>query len=111
MTNAGRWQTLLREEDFLARYGGEEFSLLLGSCDPMTATTVVERIRTATDGVTCSAGITQVDPMDTVDTVMQRADLALYRSKADGRDRATVILADDGAVARPLPAPPDSDIR
>ena len=58
---------------------------------------VVERIRTAAHEVTCSASITRREPADTVDTVMQRADLALYRSKAGGRARATVVLADGGA--------------
>ena len=97
---AARWQTLLREGDLQARYGGEEFSLLLGSCEAATATTVVERIRHASEEVTCSAGITQVDPGDTADMVMQRADRALYAAKAGGRDRATVNLATD---ARTLP--------
>ena len=102
-TTAARWQTLLREGDLLARYGGEEFSLLLSSCEPDTATAVVERIRRATESVTCSAGVTRIDPIDTVDTVMQRADLALYRSKAGGRDRATVVMAGDPPPRRPVP--------
>ncbi len=99
---SARWQTLLREGDILARYGGEEFSLLLSACETETATTVVERIRTATEDVSCSAGITQIDPGDTVDTVMQRADRALYASKAGGRDRATVSMATDVRTPPPV---------
>ena len=85
----------------MARYGGEEFSLLFGSCEPQTATTVVERIRNATEGVTCSAGITPINPSDTFDTLMQRAHWALYASKAGGRDRATVDMATDVRILPP----------
>lgn len=81
----------------IARYGGEEFVLVLPDCPAMDAMEVAERLRSelasrvwATGAVTASFGVatldsTNVSPSDLVD----RADQALYRSKASGRNRVT----------------------
>ncbi len=92
-------RTFVRRSDIVARYGGEEFALILGDVSLDTATGLVQRfldnVRTSVtipygkpgSKVTCSAGLTELLPTDTVETVLLRADRALYRAKHDGRDR------------------------
>lgn len=87
---------LLRQVDQLGRFGGEEFIALLPETSLQDAQLVAERIR-AIAGVkdgdsmpacTVSIGIaTNSQPNDTVDTLLARADAAMYRAKANGRNR------------------------
>jgi diguanylate cyclase (GGDEF)-like protein len=86
---AAAWRDLLRPGDRLARYGGEEFIVLLPACDEAQAMCVVERLRGAVPaGETCSAGVAQWNGTESADTLVGRADAALYVAKAAGRDRA-----------------------
>jgi diguanylate cyclase (GGDEF)-like protein len=85
---AGAWSSELREHDLLARYGGEEFAVLVRGCRIADAQTVLERMRRATPGtVTCSLGVAERRPGDTAESLLLRADRALYRAKREGRDR------------------------
>ena len=107
----------LRAGDFVGRYGGEEFCVVLTDTGLDGARVVAERIRRqvamqgleAPDGrrvqVSCSIGVAQVDPgaLDPMDGV-ERADRALYRAKAAGRDR--VESAPPVAAPAPTAAPP-----
>jgi diguanylate cyclase (GGDEF)-like protein len=85
---------LLRRPDQLGRFGGEEFVALLPDTTLDEAVLVAERIREAcargaqSPGVTVSIGVTtnQKDK-DTIDTLLTRADAALYRAKDLGRNR------------------------
>lgn len=86
----------VRPRDLVARYGGEEFAILLPDSDGPRAERVGERILAAFRGhrwthrpVTASVGIALAVPGDTSDTLLRRADAALYRSKQAGRDRCT----------------------
>ena len=86
--------TLLRQPDMLGRYGGEEFLLLLPDISEATALVVAERIRVACEQTqteprfTVSIGLTTIQAnSDTVATLTARADQALYRAKAQGRNR------------------------
>ena len=93
------WREALRVTDFLARYGGEEFAVLLPGCAGEQAATLAERLRSATPGLlTCSVGIALLDAAEDPDSLVRRADAALYAAKRHGRDR--VVAAD------PWPAPP-----
>jgi diguanylate cyclase (GGDEF)-like protein len=88
------WRRELRPTDILARYGGEEFAAVLPACSLEGAQVVVERIRAATPGgQTVSAGIAQWDGSEDNEALVARADAALYRAKAAGRDRALIAAA------------------
>ena len=82
------WRTQLRTGDFVARYGGEEFAALLPACPPEQATVILERLHsTIPHGQTCSAGVACWDGTESAETLMGRADVALYDAKRAGRDR------------------------
>jgi diguanylate cyclase (GGDEF)-like protein len=97
---AKRVTSLLRRPDLLARLGGEEFAVLLPETTLEEAKSVAQRIltRVAEPGdegaptITVSIGIAmnQADE-STFDALMVRADQALYRAKAQGRNRMVAI--------------------
>jgi len=85
---------LLRGPDQLGRFGGEEFVALLPDTSLDEAISVAERIRDActlagqAPACTVSIGVTtNRKDNDSVDTLLARADAALYRAKAAGRNR------------------------
>ena len=88
-------QDVVRENDSLCRWGGEEFLLILPDTTADDALILAERVRTAVghaenptgEPVTLSAGIAGVRAEDTVESLIDRADAALYRAKEDGRNR------------------------
>ncbi|WP_172254480.1 sensor domain-containing diguanylate cyclase [Saccharibacillus deserti] len=91
---------LLREEagssGICARFGGEEFVVLLPGLDRSAAAAAAERIRgaieAATHGshrVTVSIGVETSADDSTEESLLHRADLALYASKTGGRNRVT----------------------
>jgi diguanylate cyclase (GGDEF)-like protein len=86
---AAAWSEHIREGDLFARLGGEEFGLLLPGCAESTAVEVIERLRRAvTHEQTCSAGLAVQRGTESVESVIGRADVALYAAKRDGRDLA-----------------------
>jgi diguanylate cyclase (GGDEF)-like protein len=88
----------VRAQDLVARYGGEEFCIVLEKADLTGARTVIEGIaeRPVSDGegrtVTFSAGIAQWDGHEDSESLIRRADEALYRAKELGRNRTEVAL-------------------
>lgn len=88
-----------RKLDYLVRWGGEEFMLIASETSLEQAETLAERIRWVIENytfdtvikITVSFGVTQFKEGDTVDAVIRRADDALYRAKAGGRNRVEVI--------------------
>jgi diguanylate cyclase (GGDEF)-like protein len=88
-STAAAWSEHIREGDLLARLGGEEFGLLLSSCGEGAAVEVIERLRGAvTHEQTCSAGLAVQRRTESVESVIGRADIALYAAKRAGRDLA-----------------------
>ncbi len=89
----------LRRIDLFGRLGGEEFAILLPGTDRAGAVLVAERFRREVEGtpartdagtiaVTVSMGLTELGPRDPdADTVLARADAALYQAKRGGRNR------------------------
>jgi diguanylate cyclase (GGDEF)-like protein len=84
------------------RLGGEEVALLTdGHLDDAvdlaerfreSVSNLAVRVGNRTIGVTCSIGAAEWEPGDTIDTLLRRADAALYEAKRTGRNR--VVAAD-----------------
>ena len=89
----------LRAGDLIARYGGEEFAVLLHGCDGLNALKFFERLHDAMlEGQTFSAGVAESDGKEEGSVAVQRADEALYRAKAGGRDQ-TLLAERAPAIA------------
>lgn len=90
----------VKGSDFPARYGGEEFVVLLPATTLDNARIVAEQLRVQImlkkpthpetgevySKITASMGVSQIKPEDTVETVVERADKALYLAKQSGRN-------------------------
>jgi diguanylate cyclase (GGDEF)-like protein len=109
---AQRVDSQVRASDVAARYGGEEFVILLPNTGVGAATKLAERVRTAIAGspialpngetltITASIGIAEAAPgkddtdLKTFgDSLLARADVALYAAKSAGRDQVMVEAA------------------
>jgi diguanylate cyclase (GGDEF)-like protein/PAS domain S-box-containing protein len=91
---ARRWGEAVRSSDVLARYGGDEFAITLPECRPEIARDVVARIADAAPtAIVASAGIAFARPGDTAESLVERADSALYAAKATGHDSPVVMAA------------------
>jgi diguanylate cyclase (GGDEF)-like protein len=90
----------VRKIDYLIRWGGDEFILILPETNLEGAKGLAERIRNSIadqkfenmEGVTVSLGITQFSKDDTDDTLMKRADEALYKAKMNGGNRVEINI-------------------
>ena len=89
----------LRENDSVARFGGEEFIVLLPDTSLARAQQVAERIQAQLGMAeqpccTVSIGIASHAPGDeSLDSLLARADAALYRAKENGRNRVEIAAA------------------
>ena len=89
----------LRPKDSLARYGGEEFVILLPGIDQHEGRNIGQRLRESLEqvpsfyspigilpGITVSIGLAQMQPSDSLESLIARADSALYQAKQQGRN-------------------------
>jgi diguanylate cyclase (GGDEF)-like protein len=91
----------VRDEDIAVRLGGEEFSILLSHTAVAAATALAERIRSNFEQnpgsasplvMTASFGVVQLRNGEHGETLLKRADDALYRAKHEGRNRVIVDM-------------------
>jgi len=98
---AERTQASLRPGDMVARYGGEEFVLMLPNTPLDEAQAVLVRLQRSLSAalfnhegkdvfVTFSAGVTLYRSGETLESALDRADVALYEAKHTGKNRACV---------------------
>ncbi len=103
---ASRIQNNIRGADLPCRYGGEEFVVLMPDIDLERAQLVGERVRSAVENssfnagsgrkisITVSAGIAlNSSNIDSPQSLLKRADIALYKAKNDGRNRVVFNAA------------------
>lgn len=103
---AARLKRNIRGVDLACRFGGEEFVVLMPDTDYRQADLVAERVRQSIAerafdvgagkqiSVTVSAGVTLNETIaDTPETLIKRADVALYRAKREGRNRVVFDAA------------------
>jgi diguanylate cyclase (GGDEF)-like protein len=96
----GRMQRALGDAGVLGRYGGEEFVVLLPDASKAEAIAIAERLKQAIDepfaadspmavvgSIAVSIGVADGEQGTRVDDVLAKADAALYRAKAMGRDQ------------------------
>ncbi|WP_426957149.1 PleD family two-component system response regulator [Muricoccus radiodurans] len=106
---ADRLRSHLRAVDVVARFGGEEFVVAMAPQPAEDAALVAERLRVAIAGtpvrmaeralpVTISIGVAVAQPESSVDQLTGAADAALYRAKANGRNRVEVAQPADWSV-------------
>jgi len=106
---AERLRQGIRHGDLLVRYGGEEFAIVLVETSVVNAAAAAEHLREQLAGtpflstqgalaVTASFGVSgwssEVPSHASLDMLMARCDIAVYDSKAAGRNRVTVVALD-----------------
>ncbi|ANF82844.1 hypothetical protein A3K93_12035 [Acinetobacter sp. NCu2D-2] len=93
----------MRQSDLLARFGGEEFVVLLNDTQIQDAIVIAERLRSSIQKqylyetperslrFTISVGLAELEsPLQNLDDLIKKADIALYAAKASGRNRVEV---------------------
>jgi diguanylate cyclase (GGDEF)-like protein len=91
--------TQVRNTDLLARIGGEEFMILAPHCDLSNAMLLAEKCRLTlasnahpqTGKMTASFGVTEFNGTESADEILRKADRALYKAKAAGRNRVEIF--------------------
>jgi diguanylate cyclase (GGDEF)-like protein/PAS domain S-box-containing protein/putative nucleotidyltransferase with HDIG domain len=101
--------------ELVCRYGGEEFVILCPGTKLEDAQRRAERLRVVLSRssvadlkdfkVTCSFGVAEIEPGDSVENLLRRADKALYMAKQKGRNRTCTLTTADiesGLVEEPI---------
>jgi diguanylate cyclase (GGDEF)-like protein len=88
----------IRKSDIFARWGGEEFAILLPETSLEKASQIASKLRLITEAsvipqigrITASFGVAEYHMDDNEETLIKRADMALYKAKENGRNRVEV---------------------
>ena len=88
----------LRTTDIFARWGGEEFVIIMPHTALSNAVEAAEKLRQIIEKenikevgrVTCSFGVTEFLKDDDIQSLIIRADNAMYKAKKEGKNRVTV---------------------
>jgi diguanylate cyclase (GGDEF)-like protein len=89
----------MRQTDSVVRWGGEEFILIYTGTDSDGVLSLAESLRSNIENhafesvgkITASLGVTTYQPGDTMESIISRADKALYKAKDSGRNRVIII--------------------
>lgn len=109
---AGSVLSIFRHHDLVARYGGEEFAVLLPNTHLAGVVRALEKVRRRLDEITgqlpaeealptFSAGVAEYRSGETANSLIERADTALYEAKRSGRDRVEVHTGEQVVPAAP----------
>ena len=90
----------IRKSDFIARWGGEEFVFIISNTDINLVRTIADKLRKsvedtdfrAPNNVTASFGLALFEENDNEESLIGRADKALYQAKKNGRNRVEVDM-------------------
>jgi len=102
-----------KDTDTVARYGGEEFGIVLPNTSLAEASKLAETIRHTVESkkllrkstnedlgnITVSLGVAKYRPGEAIESLIERSDTNLYRSKQNGRNRVSVETPEDAAAA------------
>ena len=106
-------KSCLRTMDCAYRYGGEEFTIILPETTGKEAKNVAHRIKSSVEiesffpeggnvvNITISIGVTEYFKKEQLATFIQRADQAMYNSKAKGRNAISFLLAENHSQPNP----------
>lgn len=91
----GRCRAVLRKDDLFARWGGEEFLIVVQGAENKDLHRIAENLRITLSAepiqsvgqVTASFGVTRLYPTDSIESLLQRVDEAMYSAKCQGRNR------------------------
>ncbi|TYT25029.1 GGDEF domain-containing protein [Luteimonas viscosa] len=102
-----RLRNQLRRNEAIGRYGGDEFLVVLPGRRQDEALSIAERMRISVNCrplstadlelvATLSIGVAELEPGESMASLFERADTALYASKSAGRDRASAAAPQEG---------------
>lgn len=85
----------IRKTDEIGRWGGEEFCIILPNTSLSSAATLIERVRnnianfdfSLSSKITCSFGIAQANECENADSLIKKADTAMYCAKNTGKNK------------------------
>jgi diguanylate cyclase (GGDEF)-like protein len=95
-------KTNIRKSDLLARWGGEEFVIAYVNSSMEDSIAVTEKLKSLIENdyilknlnesfITASFGLSMLKKEDTIDDLVNRADMAMYESKNNGKNRISII--------------------